>query len=98
MNESTYQRWQALHDRWARGEALTPEEQSVYEAGCAALDAEETFPGQLNELRAVHAKADALEAQLARAQAEYETLRADIVRTEARLSEPTRRRLGISNS
>jgi len=98
MNEATYQKWQVLHDRWARNETLTPEEQAIYEAGCAELDAGETFPGQLDELRAVHAKADALEAQLVRAQTEYETLRAEIAKAEARLSEPTRRRLGLVNN
>ena len=49
MNEATFQKWEALHDRWARNEILTPEEQAAYKAGCAELDAEETFPGQWNE-------------------------------------------------
>ena len=95
MNEATYQAWQALHDRWARGETLTPDEQALYEAGCTELDAEEILPGSLNNLQAVHAKASELDAQIVRAQAEAAALRAQIAEAEARLSEPTRRRLGI---
>ena len=38
MNETAYRAWQVLHDRWAKGETLTPEEQAVYEAGCAELE------------------------------------------------------------
>ncbi len=98
MNETAYQQWQALHDRWALGETLTSEEQGMYEAGCAELDAEEILPGSLNTLQAIHAKAKELDAQIARAQSESAALRAQIAETEARLSEPTRRRLGLATS
>ncbi len=96
MNETAYRTWQALHDRWAQGEALTPEEQEVYEAGCAELDAEEVLPGSLKNLQAIHAKAKELDAQIARAQSESVALRTQIAETETRLSEATRRRLGLS--
>jgi len=98
MNETTYRAWQALHDRWAKGELLTPEEQAAYEAGCAELDAEEILPGSLSNLQAIHAKAKKLDEQIARAQSESAALRAQIAATEARLSESTRRRLGISTN
>jgi peptidoglycan hydrolase CwlO-like protein len=98
MNEAAYRAWQVLHDRWAKGETLTPEEQAVYEAGCAELDAEEILPGSLSNLQAIHAKAMELDEQIARAQSEFAALRAQIAETEARLSEPTRRRLGISTN
>jgi len=96
MDETAYRAWQALHDRWARGETLTKEEQAAYDAGCAELDAEEILPGSLNDLQTIHAKARELDAKIARAQAEAAALRAQIAESEARLSEPTRRRLGIS--
>ncbi|MCW3053437.1 MAG: hypothetical protein JWN14_2607 [Chthonomonadales bacterium] len=98
MNETAYRAWQVLHDRWAKDETLTPEEQAAYEAGCAELDAEEILPGSLSNLRAIHAKAKELDAQIARAQSESAALRAQIAKTEARLSEPTRRRLGITTT
>ena len=98
MNETTYRVWQTLHDRWAQGETLTPEEQATYEAGCAELDAGEILPGSLNNLQVIHAKAKELDAQIAHAQSEAAALRAQIAETEARLSEPTRRRLGISTN
>ena len=97
MDETTYRAWQALHDRWAQGETLTQEEQATYEAGCAELDAEEILPGSLDTLQAAHAKARELDAHLARAQAEADALRAQIAKAEARLSEPTRRRLGLDD-
>ena len=79
-----------------QGETLAPEEQSAYEAGCAELDAKEILPGSLNNLQAVHAKAKELDARIARAQSESAALRAQIAETKSRLSEPTRRRLGLS--
>jgi hypothetical protein len=96
MNETAYRAWQVLHDRWANGETLTPEEQAAYETGCSELDADEILPGSLSALQAIHGKAKALDEQIARAQSESAALRARIADTEARLSEPTRRRLGIS--
>ena len=96
MDETAYRAWKALHDRWARGETLTTEEQAAYDAGCNELDAEEILPGSLNDLQAIHAKAMELDAKIARAQAESAALRAQIAESEAGLSESTRRRLGIS--
>lgn len=98
MNETAYRAWQVLHDRWAKGETLTPEEQATYEAGCADLDAEEILPGTLSNLQVIHAKAKELDAQIAHAQSAAAALRAQIAKTEARLSESTRRRLGISTN
>ena len=96
MNEAKYRIWQMLHDRWAQGDTLTLEEQATYEAGCAELDAGEILPGRLNNLQEIHARAKELDAQIARTQSESAALRVEIAEAEARLSEPTRRRLGIS--
>lgn len=96
MSETEYRAWQALHDRWAMGERLTDEEQAMYEAACGKLDAEEILPVSLKNLQDVHAKATELEVQIARAQSDAARLRTQIAETEARLSEPTRRRLGLS--
>ena len=87
MNETAFRTWQALHDRWAKGETLTLEEQAAYEAGCAELDAEEILPGSLNHLQAIHAKAKELDAQIARVQSESAALRAQIAETEVRHSQ-----------
>ena len=83
MNETDYRAWQELHDRWAQGETLTPDEQTTYEAGCAELDAEEILPGSLNNLQTIHTKAKELDAQIARAQSESAALRAQIAEAAA---------------
>ena len=52
MDEAVYKAWLPLHERAAREEVLTPEEQARYEAGCAEMDAGGTFTATLSELRA----------------------------------------------
>ncbi len=58
MDENVYQAWWRLHLRVALGEELSAEEQRVYEAGRAELEAEEH--GQLrrdvSELRKLQAR------------------------------------------
>lgn len=42
MEEKEYQIWWQLHCRSAKGETLSGDERQIYEAGRAALEAEET--------------------------------------------------------
>jgi hypothetical protein len=58
MDEKVYQAWWPLHLRVALGEALSAEEQRVYEAGRAELEAEEQseLRRDVTELRALQAQ------------------------------------------
>lgn len=58
MDENRYQAWWPLHLRAALGETLSAEEQRVYEAGCAELQAEEKAERRrdVTELRALLAQ------------------------------------------
>ena len=65
MDEATYKVWWPLHIRAAKGETLNPEEQSIYEAGCRTLDAEERLDGRLEELKQARQRTEVLEAERA---------------------------------
>ena len=97
MDEATYKAWLPLHERASRKEVLTSEEQAVYEAGCAEMDAGETFAATLSELRAARERADLLEAKHTAALERYRALQAEIAALESQFSEPTRRALGIGS-
>jgi len=58
MDEQQYKAWWPLHLRVALGEALSAEEQRLYEAGRAELQAEEQaeLRHDVTELRAVQAQ------------------------------------------
>ena len=95
MDEETYSIWWPLHIRAAQGERLTAEEQATYAAGCALLDAEETLPNGLENLRQAQERTRQLEAERVRLQADYDALRAEIAALETHLSEPVRRLLEV---
>ena len=96
MDETTYKAWLVLHDRASREEPLTPEQQAQYEAGCAEINAGETFPATLAELRATRERVQALQAKLVASLEQYRELQAEIAALESRFSEPVRQALGIS--
>jgi hypothetical protein len=62
MSASAYERWWQLHLRVARGETLSAQEQTTYEAGLDRFDREETSfePEGLAELRILRAQIDQL--------------------------------------
>ena len=95
MDDATYKVWWPLHIRVAKGETLNADEQTIYEAGCRALDAEERLDGRLEELKQARQRSEEVEAKRAWLQARYEALRAEIAELETHLSEPTRQALGV---
>jgi chromosome segregation ATPase len=97
MNETAYRAWQVLHDRWAKGATLTPEEQAAYEAGCQELDAQEELDGNLERLRALRAKITEAKTLQQRLRTEEQDLDMRIATLEARLDVRTRELLGMAN-
>lgn len=97
MDEQAYQYWQVLHQRVVQGERLSAAEQTVYEAGCEELDAEERLDGNLERLRQLRAHIAAAEAEQQRLRAQEAELDAHIAALEARLDTRTRHLLGIRN-
>jgi hypothetical protein len=98
MDEATHKKWWPLHYRVAKGETLSTEERAEYEAGLQQLYAEEEAqlaPRRIERMREERKRREELEAERARLQAQYDALRAQIATLEARLSEPTRKLLGI---
>jgi len=76
MDEANYQRWWPLHIKAAKGEALTTDEQSFYDAGLCRLHREEQLhadPEKLNELEAEIARVERENAELASKRLQLET-------------------------
>src|SRR5579871_1075622 len=90
MDETTHKQWWPLHIKHALGEILTPDEQAIYGAGCAQLDAEEKLPGSVEELKQARQKMLELKAEYERLNRLYEAMEAKRAERESRLSDPTR--------
>ena len=97
MDEQTYQRWQSLHQRVARGETLSAAEQRTYDAGCQALDTEEDLDGNLEHLRTLRTQITAAETEWQRLRGQEADLDARIQALEAQLDPQTRHLLGIGS-
>ena len=96
MDALEYQNWQALHRRVAAGEALTPDEQRNYEAGCRELDRNESLDGNLAQLRDLRARITEAEAEQRHLREREAELDARIAALEGRLDDRTRKLLGIT--
>ncbi len=97
MDEQTYQQWQDLHQRVARGEPLSAVEQQAYDVGCQALDAEEDLDGNLEHLRALRTQITVAETAWQRLRGQEADLDARIRALEAQLDPRTRHLLGIGS-
>ena len=95
MNEATHRQWWPLHIKYAKGEALTPEEQAAYEAGRDQLYANENLNGDVEDLKQLRAHILEMEAQLAQMMEQYRALKARAESLEDRLSEPVKNYLGV---
>ena len=96
MDAQTYESWQALHRRVAAGEALTPAERVVYDAGCAELDRQERLDDGIARLRELRARISEAEAEQQRLREREAELDARVAALEARLDQQTRQLLGIT--
>src|SRR5437879_3183953 len=95
MDKQTYDVWWHLHVSAASGEKLTPDETARYQAGMRELEATEELGPSFTELREARERALRLEPEYAARQTELHELEKQIAAEEERLSEPTRRLLGI---
>ena len=94
MDETTYQRWWALHLRQARGESLNAEEQVGYETGLRQLHQEEILCDDIAVMRKVRGTVAALEAEHAQLYARREVLDAEIAAQETYIAK-LRQLLGL---
>lgn len=99
MDERSYRAWWPLHLRVAKGETLSADEQTAYEAGLQQLDAEEAEAfrpdKEIVDLRELREQVFAADAEHQRLSKQYETMRSEMARLEALLDERTRQALGI---
>jgi predicted nuclease with TOPRIM domain len=89
VNSDEYGQWWQLHVRTARGETLTPQEQSAYEAALRGLDSHESL-GTLADARHARQQLIALEAEHSRLEERRRQLGIQIEELEGRLGERTR--------
>ncbi|MBC7818426.1 MAG: hypothetical protein IAG10_16185 [Planctomycetaceae bacterium] len=94
MDASDYSSWWQLHLRFARGETLSAEEQSRYEAIRDELDRDDELPLLAN---AKHARTDLrqLEAERDELERQRQQLDSRIASLEDRLSGQARQLLGV---
>ena len=95
MDETAYQAWWRLHLRATRGEALAPEEQTIYESGLGKLHETEHLAGDTAVLRDRRAQVARLRADNAKLSAHRRQLDREIAALEAALSLDTKRALGV---
>ena len=97
MDEQQYKAWWPLHLRVALGEALSAEEQRVYEVGRAELQAEEQAELQYDtsELRALQAQLRELTARDQKLAREEALLREQAAQLERRYLALTGKPLGL---
>ena len=82
MDQSSAQRWWALHLRIARGEALGAEDQRFYQTGLGQLEQEELLQGTRRTVRELRACVTALEAEHAALEARRREVEAEIATLE----------------
>lgn len=97
MDEEQYKAWWPLHLRVALGEALSEEEQGLYEAGRAELQAEEQaeLRHEVTELRALQAQLRELTARDQELAREETLLREQATRLERQYLVVTGKPLGL---
>ena len=95
VDQATYQRWQALHLRVARGEGLTGADQAFYQTVCRQLEREEVLREPSPDLRAARTALKSLEAEHAALEARRQLLDADIAALEAALAKQTGQPLSV---
>ena len=96
MDQTTYQQWWQLHLRVARGDSLSPDEQSSYHAGRRKLELEERV-FETEQARQAREHLTALEAERTDLERRRQQLDAEIDRWESQLKEPTRQYLGVGD-
>jgi uncharacterized protein YlxW (UPF0749 family) len=96
MDQTTYQQWWQLHLRVARGDFLSPDEQSSYQAGRRELEREERLV-ETKEARETREHLAALEAEHADLEKRRQQLNAEIGRLESQLEDHTRQYLGVGD-
>ncbi|MFM9962652.1 MAG: hypothetical protein ACKV2Q_15685 [Planctomycetaceae bacterium] len=89
MTESAYQSWWPLHLRVARGESLTPDEKSFYDATCQDFDSDEQQQ-PLRTAQLAKAKLQTLEVERTQLEQRRRQLDTQITALENRLSQSTR--------
>lgn len=96
MDRSAYENWWRLHLRLARGDALTAEEQAVYDAGRTRLEGEEQYQEVLDAKRA-RDELTRLEREHVELENQRRKLDEEISHLESRLAESTRQLLTIAD-
>jgi predicted RNase H-like nuclease (RuvC/YqgF family) len=96
VDQTTYQQWWQLHLRVARGDSLSPDEQSSYHAGRRELEREERLL-ETEQARQAREHLAALEAEHADLERRRQQLDAEIGRLESQLEDPTRQYLGVGD-
>jgi len=89
------ERWQQLHERVARGEPLTGEERTAYEAGLRSREQDERLPLDIAALREARERLATLASEHARLQQKRDELDAEIAGFEAELSKSARNILRV---
>ena len=95
MDEQAYRVWWPLHLRVAKGETLSPEQQTLYLEGKRRLHEEETLEGSLALLRQTRAEIKTLEAEREALLERRRQLRERVTLLEASLSDKAKRALGV---
>jgi chromosome segregation ATPase len=96
VDRTTYQQWWQLHLRVARGDSLSPDEQSSYHAGRRELEREERLL-ETTEASESRRHLAALEAEHAKLERQRHQLDAEIARLEFQLRDPARQYLGVGD-
>ena len=96
MDQTTYQPWWQLHLRVARGDSLSPDEQSSYHAGRRELEREERLL-ETEQAKQAREHLAALEAEHADLERRRQQLDAEIGRLESQLEDHTRQYLGVGD-
>jgi hypothetical protein len=97
MDQSSAQRWWALHLRVARGETLGAEDQGFYQTGLGQLEQEEMLQGARSAVRELRARVAALESEHAALTTRRREVEAEIAALEASLGERGRHLLGMED-
>jgi hypothetical protein len=95
VENETFQTWSTLHRRYVNAEVLSIEEQALYDAGCAELDAQETFDDDLERVRKLRAKLLEPDSELEDLLKRRAERKVRIIEFEAQLDSATREQLGV---
>jgi hypothetical protein len=101
IDAATLEKWRPLHQRFAKGESLSAEEQAFYDATLQQLDAEEEAqlaPRSIERVRQTREALQALEAEYDELMQQYRENKKKILALESLLDEKTRQQIGIGGS